>query len=249
MSVLAVYNSKGGVGKTTTAVNLAWTSAHSGRPTLLWDLDPQGAVSYFLKDLRGLEQSTRKLLSGKKDWQDEIRPTGIGGLSLIPGDGTLRHWDLLLGEQAHGRRLLQEWLKPLRQKFSVILLDCPPGLTLLTENLFRAADTIVMPVVPSALSFRTLDQVKGFLADSEKESPPILPFLSMVDRRKKDHRQWSDQPPEGFLKSWVPLLTEIEKMIQPELVLSYRRTKRSWDVYQNLWDEIQLRSGSPSTSR
>ena len=156
MSVFAVYNSKGGAGKTTTAVNLAWTAALDGLPTLLWDLDPQGSSSYFLRDNRGLDQSAKKLLAGKRDWQEEVRPTEIGNLFLIPGDGTLRHWDILLGEQDRGKKLLSDWLSPLKKRFPVILLDCPPGLTLLSENLFRAADMLVVPVVPSALGFRTL---------------------------------------------------------------------------------------------
>lgn len=244
MSVFAVYNSKGGAGKTTTAVNLAWTAALEGRPVLLWDLDPQGAASYFLQDQRGLEQPAKKLLSGKKDWREEIRPTGIGSLSLIPCDESLRHWDQLLGEQDHGRRLLKDWLKPLRDQFAVILLDCPPGLTLLSENLFRAADVLVTPVVPSVLGFRTLDQVKTFLAATDREAPPLLPFLSMVDRRRADHRVWAESPPEGFLTASVPLLSEIEKVVQPEAPRAYRRTVRTQEVYRALWTEILGRQSS-----
>jgi len=185
-------------------------------------------------------------LAGKRDWQEEVRPTGIGALSLIPGDGTLRHWDVLLGEQNHGRRLLQEWLKPLRHRFSTIVLDCPPGLTLLSENLFRGADALVVPVVPSALGFRTLEQMKTFLAAEGREDLPLLPFLSMVDRRRTDHRKAAENPPEGFLRSSVPLLAEIEKVVQPEAPRAYRRTPRTQEIYERLWEEI--RSGLKSNS-
>lgn len=240
MRVVAVYNSKGGAGKTTTAVNLAWTAALGGEKTLLWDLDPQGAASFFLQDLHGLDQSAKKLLAGKRDWAQEVRATGIGGLSLIPGDASLRHWDILLGEQNHGRRLLQDWLKPLRAQFATIILDCPPGLTLLSESIFRAVDALVVPVVPSALGFRTLDQVREFLAKG-REGPALLPFLSMVDRRRKDHRDGAGNPPPGFLQSSVPLLSEIEKVVQPEAPRAYRRTARTRQVYESLWAEVLSR--------
>ena len=238
MTVYAVYTSKGGAGKTTSAVHLAWTSALLGVPTLLWDLDAQGASSYFLRHEGGTEVSARKLVAGKKDWADEVRPTAIGGLSLIPCDQSFRHWDTLLLEQSHGKKLLAEWLKPLREQFGVILLDCPPGLTLLSEALFRAADVLVVPVVPSALGFRTWEQVRGFVGDLEKQAPRLAPFLSMVDRRKATHRELESQPGEGFLRTSVPLLADIERTLDQTQTRMWRRSAQVSQIYGRLWDEI-----------
>ena len=238
MSVYAVYTSKGGAGKTTSAVHLAWTSALLGVPTLLWDLDAQGASSYFVRHEGGTEVSARKLVAGKKDWADEVRPTAIGGLSLIPCDQSFRHWDTLLLEQSHGKKLLAEWLKPLREQFGVILLDCPPGLTLLSEALFRAADVLVVPVVPSALGFRTWEQVRGFVGDLEKQAPRLAPFLSMVDRRKATHRELESQPGEGFLRTSVPLLADIERTLDQTQTRMWRRSAQVSQIYGRLWDEI-----------
>jgi len=243
MAVFAVYNSKGGAGKSTTAVNLSWTIAREGHPTLLWDLDPQGASSFLLQAPGGLDQSTKKLLSGKRDWQEEVRPTPIGNLSLIPADPSLRHWDILLEEQDRAKKLLQDWLKPLRRRFPVIVLDCPPGITLLSENLFRAADVLVVPVVPSPLGLRTLDQFREILGPQEHQ-PLVLPFLSMVDRRKASHRTWLDSPPEGFLRSWVPLLGEIERTLQPGERNLWRRSPRMQQLYEGLWAELKERSAT-----
>jgi cellulose biosynthesis protein BcsQ len=238
VTVYAVYTSKGGAGKTTSAVHLAWTSALTGVPTLLWDLDAQGASSYFLRHEGGTDVSARKLVAGKKDWGDEVRPTAIGGLSLIPCDQSFRHWDTLLQEQSHGKKLLNEWLKPLREQFGVIVLDCPPGLTLLSEALFRAADVLVVPVVPSALGFRTWEQVRGFVGDLEKQVPRLAPFLSMVDRRKATHRELESQPPEGFLHTSVPLLADIERTLDQTQTRMWRRSARVSQLYGRLWDEI-----------
>lgn len=241
MSVFAVYNSKGGAGKSTTAVNLAWTAALEGQPTLLWDLDPQGASSFLLQECQGLEHSAKKLLAGKRDWQEEVRPTAVGNLSLIPGDVSFRHWDLWLGEQDRGKKILNEWLKPLRQQFPVILLDCPPGITLLSENLFRAADAMVIPVVPSPLGLRTLDQVRSVLQKLDRQVPEVLPFLSMVDRRKAAHRGVAEALPEGFLSTVVPLLSEIERTLQAGGPRVWTRSTRVRGIYQGLWEEITQR--------
>ncbi len=238
MSVVAVYNSKGGAGKTTSTVNLACLSALSGVRTLLWDLDPQGAASFFLQQDKGLEHSARKLVTGKQNWNDEILASEIPGLSLIPGDSRLRNWDILLEEHSHAKRTLADWLKPLREEFPVIFLDCPPGMTLLSENLFRAADLILVPTPPSVLSFRTLEKIKEFLASSDKEAPILLPFFSMVDRRKKSHRDLMTSLPKGFLQSSIPLLAEIERMGEAPLPSVLIKGGRSAELYGTLWAEI-----------
>lgn len=234
-----MYSNKGGAGKSTSAVHLAWTSALSGVPTLLWDLDAQGAASYFLRHEGGTEVSARKLMTGKKDWAGEVRTTAIGGLSLIPCDQSFRHWDTMLQEQSHGKRLLSEWLKPLREQFPVILLDCPPGLTLLSESLFRAADVLVVPVVPSALGFRTWEQVRGFLRDLDRQPPRLAPFLSMVDRRKSGQRALQTQPPQGFLATSVPLLADIERTLDQSQDRMWRRSTKVAQIYAELWSEIR----------
>jgi len=239
VSVVAVYTSKGGSGKSTSAVQLAWTAAVGGSRTLLWDLDAQGASSYFLKHDDGLDRSARKLITGKKDWADEVRPTAIGGLSLIPCDQSLRHWDSLLQEQSHGKKLLSDWLKPLKDQFDVILLDCPPGLTTLSEAVFRAADLLAVPVVPSALGFRSWEQLKEFVGALDRKGPHLAPFLSMVDRRKVAHRELATSPPEDFLRTVVPLWSDIERTLDQSSARMWSRTARVVEVYRSLWEEIQ----------
>ena len=243
MSVLAVYNSKGGVGKTSLSINLAWTAAYSGSKTLLWDLDPQGASSFTLQHLGGLGQSVEKLLSGKRDWADRVVSTDYERLSLLPSDMALRNWDILLDEEKKSKKLLGEWLKPLREKFSVIILDCPPGLTLLSENIFRAADRLLVPVVPAPLSLRTLSQIQRHFAAEERDEAMIVPIASMVDLRKKVHKEMVAELEKmpNSLRTVVPVMAEVERMGLAGVPSAARLGSRSRDVFQTLWQELNTK--------
>lgn len=240
MKIYALYSSKGGVGKTTSCVNLAWTAASEGRKTLLWDLDPQAAASFFFRSDRGLEASTRKLVSGKSEWKDEIRPTGHPNLFLIPGDGSFRHWDFFLEEAKKSKKVLQDWLKPIKGDFDVLFLDCPPGLSLLSENIFRAATEILVPLVPAPLSLRTLEQLKSFLTREELDDVKLHVFLSMTDYRKKIHKQVAEallDDPHAF-RTHVPQISEIERMgadLRPSASVVKSRSR---EIYAALWKEI-----------
>lgn len=230
MSVFAVYNIKGGVGKTSGAVNLAWTSAAEGHKTLLWDLDSQGAASFALKTQGGLEHRVEKFLSGKKSWHQEVRPTAFANLFLIPADLTLRNWDLLLDEEKKSKKILADWLQPLSEEFQVIFLDCPPGLTLLSENLFRAADHLLLPVVPSPLSFRTLMQLGKHFADEGRNPEMIRQYISMAEELFKL---------PGTLKTVVPLLAEIERMSTTGVPSASVVSSKSKEVFKQLFRELQ----------
>lgn len=246
MSVLAVYNSKGGVGKTSLSVNLAWTAAHSGARTLLWDLDPQAASSFTLQHNRGLGTSVEKLLSGKRDWVDRIVDTAHENLSLLPSDMALRNWDILLDDEKKSKKLLTEWLKPIRERFSVIVLDCPPGLTLLSENIFRAADCLLVPVIPAPLSLRTLSQIRQHFVAEERDESMIVPIVSMADLRKRVHKESVAelQKVQGTLQTVIPLMAEIERMGLVGTPSASRSGSRSWEVFQAIWGELSPRMRS-----
>ena len=163
MQVVAVTNIKGGVGKTTTAVNLAYLAAQSGRSTVLWDLDPQGAATYTLQGETNERASAKKLVRGKRELLDLIAPTPYPCLSLIPSDFSFRNFDVHLSERKHPTERLMMMTRSLHPAVDLLLLDCPPGMTLLTENVLRAADALVVPVVPAPLSLRMLDQLCEFI--------------------------------------------------------------------------------------
>lgn len=238
--VFALYNSKGGVGKTSSCLNLAWTAAFSGRRVLLWDLDPQGAASFYLKRDEGLGNKARKFLSGKAEWKQEVRATAFDNLWLIPADHSLRDFEIIADAEKKSRRVLNEWIKDLIEDFDVIFLDCPPGLTLVSENIFKAADWILVPVEPSPLSLRTLNQMTDFFEDGKKDLKKIHPFASMCDLRKRVHqeavRQLQANP--ATLTTTIPLLSEIEKMGITLLPSAFKAGSRSRDIYSRLWLEV-----------
>ena len=157
MRVYGLYNIKGGVGKTAAAVNLAYLSARDGRSTLLWDLDPQGAASYCLQVDPKVKGGRKALLRGKSPVADLIKPTAYANLELLPADFSYRHMDLELSEKKRPGKQLRKLLEPLEADYDTVFLDCPPGLTLTSESMFGAVDALLIPVIPAALSLRTLE--------------------------------------------------------------------------------------------
>lgn len=243
MRVIASYNIKGGVGKTTTAVNLAWLAANAGKRTLLWDLDPQSAAGFCLQ-VKGKGHG-RKLLKGRSDAGDVIRHTGYENLDLLPSDFSYRHVDVLLHEEKNPLTRLQKVLKPLHDDYDMVILDCPPGLSLLSEAMFRAADALLVPTLPSILSLRTLKMLLDFRKEKKLKDMQLFAFLTMVDRRKKLHNEVMDsrarmQP--WMLESYIPYVSELEQLAERrEPVFSYAPQGRGAAAYAGLWDEVCLR--------
>ena len=212
MKVLATYSIKGGVGKTTAAVNLAYEAARSGARVLLWDLDPQGAATFFARVKPAIKGGARKLVAGRTALGDHVRASDIAGMDVLPADFSLRHLDLHLDHADPGR--LEALLDPLAPSYDVAVLDCPPGITLTSEGVFGAADALLVPTIPSTLSRRTLEQLSSFL-DSVDDAPLLLPFISMIDRRRRIHRDVTAELAAAWpqlLATHIPSSAAVERM-------------------------------------
>jgi cellulose biosynthesis protein BcsQ len=241
--VFATYNIKGGVGKTTAAVNLAYLAAEGGQRTLLWDLDPQAAATYMFRVRARVKGGGRALIKGTRSLDDAIKGTDFDRLDLLPGDFTYRNMDLLLDEAKKPVRRLTRLLEPLARDYDVVFLDCPPSVSLVSENVLHAADLIVVPLIPTTLSVRTLDQLTEFVAEFNGDRPDILAFFSMVDRRKKLHREITqDLFPERaqVAVTAIPYLSVIENMsVERSPVTVYAPRSTAARAYRALWSEVR----------
>jgi chromosome partitioning protein len=243
--VVALYNIKGGVGKTSTSVNLAWLAAAGGARTLLWDLDPQGAATYLLRVKPKVKGGARKLVAGKTTAASQLKGTDNELLDLLPADFTYRNMDLELGEVKRPTKGLARVIAPLRRRYDYVFLDCPPAISLASESVFGAAQVLLVPLIPSPLSLRTFDQLSEFVGSEVAKPPKILAFFSMVDGRKRLHREVIEElsaAHPGVLVSVIPAASDIERMALSRRVLAQTAPRsRGALAYDALWSEVRPR--------
>jgi cellulose biosynthesis protein BcsQ len=242
--VLATYNIKGGVGKTSAAVNLAYLAAGDGAPTLLWDLDPQAASTYLFRIRPKVRGGGRGLLRGRSQAARLIKGTDHVGLDLLPADFSYRHMDLALDRFKHPTRRLTRVLAPLRREYEYIFLDCPPSISLVSESVFEAADALLVPIIPATLSARTFDQLAGIV----HEGPQVLAFFSMVEVRKSLHREVMAELRRAhalsLLGAAIPAADEIERMgVERDVVAAFAPRSRAAIAYEALWLDVRRRLG------
>jgi chromosome partitioning protein len=212
--VAAVHNFKGGVGKTTAAVNLAFEAARGGERVLLWDLDPQGAASYCLRVRPKLDIGGKRLLRDVTLLRASVRGSDYERLDLLPADFSLRRLDGWLEGRSRPERLLRSVADTLRPDYDWMIVDCAPTLSALNESVFEIADVLLVPTLPSVLSLRSVAKLLAHLKPRRRAGLIALPFLSMVDRRKALHRDvcaWVHSHPLGFLETEIPLAAAIER--------------------------------------
>lgn len=248
MKTLAVSNIKGGVGKTTAAVNLAYLAAQAGHRTVLWDLDPQGGATWVLRGEPDDRAAARRLVSGKVELPEIVAPTPWLGLDLIPADFSYRRFDVHMDSQKHPTRRLLKMSRPLQRDYDLLVLDCPPGASLLTENVLRAADAIVVPTLPAPLSLRMIGQLLDFVQREGWTDLQLLPFFSMVDRRKSLHAELVAEARGRYpmmLATEIPYWSDIERMTLRRAPLpSFAPATEASRRFGALWQEVIGRLGT-----
>ena len=158
--VIAIANQKGGVGKTTTAVNLAACLGEMGKRTLLVDVDPQGnATSGVAVDKRQLGKSTYNILVDGISAEECLFSTQYKNLHILPSSLDLAAAELEIADKPHREALLKNAVLPIKFNYDYIIIDCPPSLGLITTNAFCAADTLLVPIQPEYYALEGLSQL------------------------------------------------------------------------------------------
>ena len=245
MKILATYNIKGGVGKTTAAVNLSYLAARDGQRVLLADLDPQAAATYLLRVRPRVKGGGEGLIRGSREIDAAIKGTDFDNLDLLPADFTFRNLDLLLDATKKPTRRLARLLRPLGEFYDVVFLDCPPGISLLSESVLHAADMVLVPIIPTTLSLRTLDQLTDFIGGFDGARPEVLAFCSMIDRRKRLHREIAERLPterKDVAATLIPALSMIERMaVERAPVPALAPRSAAARAYAGLWADVRER--------
>jgi cellulose biosynthesis protein BcsQ len=242
MISIALYNLKGGVGKTASCVNLAYLAAADGYKTLLWDIDPQGSSTFYYNVKPKTHPGIKKLITKEGALESAILSTDFEMLDVIPADHSYRSIDIMLEEMHTSKNKLKQVLKSLQGEYDFVFIDCPPGFSALSENIFNAADIVLMPVIPTTLSIRTYQMVKDYFKDKDLDLHKMMCFFTMADLRKTMHNQIMEElyRDKRFFQNYIPYLSDVEKMgIHRAPVMEFANSSQASTSYRELWTEIK----------
>lgn len=242
MRVIACYSMKGGVGKSATAVNLAYWAAKSGVKTLLIDLDPQGASSFYFRVRPSKKNWAKRFFSAYGDLLKHIKASDFDNLDIIPAHLGFRSFDTMLEDMTKRKQRLGKILKGLKKEYTLIVLDCPPTINNLAESVFTASNVVLVPVIPTTLSERTFKQLNDFFDKFDFKRKKLLPFFSMVQKQKNMHKATEKRLRKhyrNFLDTVIPFSADIENMGEHRAPVDcFARHRPANKAYFELWKEI-----------
>lgn len=242
MRTLALYNLKGGVGKTVSAVNLAALAARAGFKTLLWDLDPQGSAAWYLGLDREATGGMKRLARGRTPIGELIRHSPVPGLDVLAGGLSSLHLETA---QAGQHALLTQLADPLAEDYHLLVYDCPAGLQAVNEAVLESADVVAVPMIPTSLSLNTYELLVHYLAKHKLTRVKLYPFLSQVDRRRGLHRTLCETLPSRMrtlLRARIPYASVVEQMGPKRLPLAlFAPHSPAAHAYAELWAELGAR--------
>jgi len=248
--LIAVFNIKGGVGKTTSAVNLAYLASAAGNKTLLWDMDHQGAAGYLLDVETHLKGGLKSVLKdmeqtpGKRHIADKTVSTSYENLDILPSDISMRLLDVKTAEARGSNKFVEKLLAPLMDEYDYIFVDCPPGLTVSNESLLHAADLVLIPMIPTVLAVRMLEELRDYVKEHITDPPKLRAFFTLMDARKNMHKEIHDQlcvkRKTIVFPVTVPYSSVTEKMgLRKAPLATFAASSRPAVAYAEIWDSVK----------
>ena len=246
--VIAIANQKGGVGKTTSAVNLTASLGRKGKKMLLIDIDPQGNASSGLGvNKRDIQLSTYDILIADAKAEDVLQRTSFENIDLLPASMDLAAAEIELVEAENRVMKLKQALAPIKEQYDYILIDCPPSLGLITLNALNCCDTLLIPIQCEYYALEGLSQLMGTVRQVKRLYNPQIEIegvlLTMFDGRLNLTVQVVEEVkkffPKKVYRTVIPRnvrLSEAPSFGQP--VLYYDRTSRGSKAYEDLADEF-----------
>ncbi|WP_028669237.1 ParA family protein [Saccharospirillum impatiens] len=215
MKVVAIHSQKGGVGKTSITLNLAHEAMSYGFETLVIDMDAQGSATFLLGQGSAPRLRAKDWLKSDIDWNSFIETTPYNGVYILPARKGLRKLDRLMSDAVSAKHLKQ-LLKSLKKQFDLVLIDCPAGINTVTEQAYRAADLVLVPLTPTPLCLQSYADLEDYATrEINVEAGNIAPFFNRVNQRLALHRECLGSfaagqalPPLG----WVRSTTLMERM-------------------------------------
>lgn len=242
MKVISFYNIKGGVGKTTFAVNVASEISRTGLRTILWDLDPQGSATFILRAKPKLRADLQKITSRASSISKSVKASNWPLLDLLPADFELRNLSQSLIGKKHPTTRLNPILKELSDTYDVIIIDCPPEVSLISENIIRLSTLICAPVLPNAMSLNTLDRLHQFVGEVNPKKLKLCAAFNFVDRRKNLHKHYLDHylgKDPRFLTTFISSSSDVENMTLKRAPIEYCSSRsQAAHAFRSVTEEI-----------
>lgn len=250
MNIVSIYNIKGGVGKTAAAVNLAYLSAFDGFRTLLCDFDPQGSASFYFRTQPSEKSKVKKIIRKKKNVLENVKGSDFENLDILPAHMSFRKFDIVLEKQKKPGEVIRNLFKGMETHYDTIFIDCPPNITLLSENIIAASDKILVPLIPTTLSVISYQKLLEFILRKDMDSSKLLAFFSMFEKRKSVHRDTVEKVPAQsggiFLTTAIPYSSVIEKMgLTRQPVPASNPNSPASAAYVRLWNELKKHLFAP----